>query len=247
MRRDLRNINVARRPGLLSCTLHTFFGTNLPNLLPASWLTPAGFFFSFFLLTGKQQLSPCAENKPEWCSAPVSHGAAGRSAFFQHLPQQPQNPHHNLSSASSVFLLLWPTLVLVSYLPDLEWTLCLVGPSSLWRVGVTASVWLVSPDCEREAPPFYSMFCFSKAAVWYPDLWPCVLLWFVVFYESLRGFEGGCSFADITVTKVFPARLRLFSSETQQPVTFSDRASWVRVLTNWQLFFLWKCVCSTEF
>lgn len=199
-------------------------------------------FFFFFFPTGKQQLSPCGENKPECCSGPAGHGAAGQSAFLHHLPT-----HHNLSGASAVFLPLWPTLELVSYLPDSQWTLCLLGPSSLRWVGVAASVWLVSSDCECKALPLYSMFCFSMAAVWYSDLWPCVLLWFVVSYESLRGFEGGCSFADITVTKVFSdgCSVRNCSSQSFLQIEQVEWEFWQ--IDSFFFCFVWKCVCSTEF
>lgn len=100
--RDLPNINVARRPGLSSCTLHTFFWHELSK--PAAYeLTHSRWAhqpFFFLLLAANKQLLLCAENKLERRSGCVGSGALGCSRS-RCLPTPPHT--HNLSGACAVF------------------------------------------------------------------------------------------------------------------------------------------------
>lgn len=215
--RDLRNINVARRPGLLSRTLHTFLAPTSQTCCRWTDSLPLAHQPLFSLpYWEEKQLLLCAENSSVAAavSAPAPWVAAGRGAFLD------PSPLHNLSGALAVFRLLWPTLELISYLSDSQWTLCLFGTSSSWRVGVAASV-------NARLRPFTQCFVFKGDCV---ISWPLNLRVTLVcsFFRDFE-YKGDSSFAVITDTEVFsdscsPRRLKL-----QQPITFEDQAGWVRV------------------
>lgn len=216
------------------CTLSLAW-TSQTCCLRTDSLPPGSPPFFFFFPTGKQQLSPCGENRPECCSGPVGHGAAGQSAFLHHLPTPPQ-PERRLGRVSPPLThfgagILSPRLAVnfVSSWPELV----AVGRRRSLRL-----VGFLRLRMQSSAPLLYVLFFYGG----------CVILWsmalcFALVCSFLWEFEGiwrwlqFCWYhCDKSVFR------RLFSSELQQPIIFADRASRVRVLTNWQFFFCLFCL-----
>lgn len=236
MRRDLRNINVARRPGLLSCILHTFFGMNLPNLLPANWLTPAGLTAFFFFLPYWEATTFSVCRKQTRVLQRPGRSRRRGSERLPPPPPHPPQPERRLGRVSPPLThfgagILSPRLAVnfVSSWPELV----AVGRRRSLRL-----VGFLRLRMQSSAPLLYVLFfCGGCVILWSMALCFALVCSFLWEFEGIWRWLQFCWYhCDKSVFR------RLFSSELQQPIIFADRASRVRVLTNWQFFFFLFCL-----